>query len=162
MSAGIQFTELLDYTAEETRRWKEWFTKNPAALDLPIDIAETGTVRRLVKHIFFVELHFANMLLGIPPADFESLPAGNLAELFRISEEANGRYQKFLATARVEDWETRVDLGPRINFKPSKRKCMTQALTHSVRHWAQISTFLRQQGLKQDWNHDFLLSKAME
>jgi uncharacterized damage-inducible protein DinB len=162
MTAGIHFTELLDYTVEETQRWKEWFTKNPSALDLPIDIADAGSVRRLVKHIFFVELHFSNLLLGIPPADFESLPAGSVGELFRISEEANDRFQKFLATVRDEDWETNVDLGARISFKPSKRKCMAQALTHSIRHWAQLSTFLRQQGLKQDWNHDFLLSKAME
>jgi len=161
MKAGVQFTELLAYTAEESGRWKEWFAKNPAALDLPLDIADTGTVQRLVKHIFFVELHFSNMLLGIPPADFESLPAATLDELFRISEEANGRYQKFLATAREEDWETKVDLS-RGGLKVSKRKLITQALTHSVRHWAQLATFLRQQGLKQDWNHDFLLSKAME
>ena len=54
-----------------------------------------------------------------------------------------------------------VELG-RINLKASKRKLVAQALTHSMRHWAQISTFLRQQGLKQEWNHDFLLTKAMQ
>jgi uncharacterized damage-inducible protein DinB len=46
--------------------------------------------------------------------------------------------------------------------KASRRKLLAQALTHSMRHWAQIATFLRQQGLKQEWNHDFLLSNAME
>jgi uncharacterized damage-inducible protein DinB len=50
----------------------------------------------------------------------------------------------------------------RVNRKASRRKLVTQALTHSMRHWAQISTFLRQQGLKQEWTHDFLMSKAME
>jgi len=35
-------------------------------------------------------------------------------------------------------------------------------VTHSLRHWAQISTYLRQQELKQQWNHDMLMSKAME
>ena len=162
MTAGIHFAELLAYTVEETQRWKQWFTKNPAALDLPVDIADAGTVRRLVKHIFFVELHFSNLLLEIPPADFESLPVSTIGELFRISEEANGRFQKFLATARDEDWVAKVDLGPRLALRPSKRKLAAQALTHSIRHWAQISTFLRQQGLKQDWNHDFLLSNAMQ
>jgi hypothetical protein len=39
---------------------------------------------------------------------------------------------------------------------------VAQALTHSMRHWAQIATFLRQQEFKQDWNHDFLLTRAME
>jgi len=39
---------------------------------------------------------------------------------------------------------------------------VAQALTHSIRHWAQISTYLRQQGLKQEWSHDLLMSEAME
>jgi hypothetical protein len=43
-----------------------------------------------------------------------------------------------------------------------QRKLIAQAFTHSLRHWAQISTYLRQQELKQQWNHDLLMSKAME
>lgn len=161
MTDGIEFAELLAYTDEETARWKQWFHRHPEALDLPIDIADAGTVRRLVKHILFVELHFSNLLLGIPAADFDSLPDGSVGELFRIAEEASSRYQKFFATARDQDWKTWVELG-RIGLKASKRKLITQALTHSIRHWAQLSTFLRRNGLKQDWTHDFLMSKAME
>jgi len=161
MTAEIQFAELLAYTVEETQRWKQWFTKNPAALELPVDIADAGTIRQVVKHIFFVELHFANLLLEIPPADFESLPASDVVELFRISEEAADRFQKFLVTAKEPDWVAMVELGARVGSKASKRKLMAQALTHSMRHWAQVSTFLRQQGFKQDWIHDFLMSKAM-
>lgn len=162
MIAGIEFAELLDYTAQETSRWKELFVKNPAALDLAIDIAGTGTVRRLLQHIFFVELHFANAVLGLPPVSFESLSAGNVNQLFAVNEEAMLKYRQFLSTAKPEDWTDKVDLGPRVDFKPSKRKLVTQALTHSMRHWAQMATFLRQQGFKQDWVHDFLLSNAME
>jgi len=39
---------------------------------------------------------------------------------------------------------------------------MMQAIWHSVNHRGQLATFLRQQGFKQDWIHDFLLSNAME
>jgi hypothetical protein len=49
-----------------------------------------------------------------------------------------------------------------MELKASKRKMIVQALTHSIRHWAQLATSLRQQGMKQDWIHDFLMSKAME
>jgi hypothetical protein len=31
-----------------------------------------------------------------------------------------------------------------------------------MRYWAQLATFLRQQGMKQDWIHDFLMSKVMD
>jgi hypothetical protein len=33
--------------------------------------------------------------------------------------------------------------------------------THHVRHWAQIATVVRMNGMKSDWPHDFLLSDAM-
>jgi uncharacterized damage-inducible protein DinB len=162
MTAGIYFAELLDYTAQETSRWKGWFVKNPGAFELAIDVAGTGTVRRLIQHIFFVELRFANTVLNLPLLDFDSIPAGSVNELFAVSEEAIGKYRQFLSIAKPEDWEDKVDLGPRLNFHPSKRKLVSQALTHSMRHWAQLATFLRQQGFKQDWVHDFLLSEAME
>jgi uncharacterized damage-inducible protein DinB len=35
------------------------------------------------------------------------------------------------------------------------------ALLHGVRHWAQLSTYLRQKGYKQDWQHDFIFSGVM-
>ena len=169
MMDGIRFTELLDYNAEETQHWKQWFATNPAAADLPVDIAGAGTIRHLLLHIFFVELHFANAVLGLAPADFQALrsqieksKSKSVEELFAISEEATQKYREYFAKATPQDLATAVDLGSRLNIKPSKRKLVTQALTHSIRHWAQLSTFFRQQGLKQDWIHDFLMSKAME
>lgn len=161
MTAGIEFTELLGYTEEETARWKQWFAGNPSALELPVDIAGAGTVRRLVQHIFMVELYFAHQVLGLSPVDSESLPVGSVEELFQISEEAARKYRKFFAEAKDEDWRATVSLRSRLEIKPSKRKAVAQALTHSMRHWAQLSTHLRQQGLTQDWIHDFLMSEVM-
>jgi hypothetical protein len=42
------------------------------------------------------------------------------------------------------------------------RKCLTHAIIHSVRHWARLATELRKCGYGQDWQHDFLFTKAME
>jgi uncharacterized damage-inducible protein DinB len=39
-----------------------------------------------------------------------------------------------------------------------RKKIFIHALLHGVRHWAQLSTHLRQNGYKQDWMHDFLAS----
>jgi uncharacterized damage-inducible protein DinB len=168
MNDGIRFSELLDYTAEETAHWKTWFAANPSALDLPIDIADAGTVRRLLVHIFFVELHFADVLIG-SPVDFQTLQKkiessrlDTVDCLFALSEEAAGKYREFFSKATAEDYGKAVEFGTRMKLKPTKRKMITQALTHSMRHWAQLATALRQQGFKTDWVHDFLLSKAME
>lgn len=157
MRKGIEFSELLAYTEQETERWREFFSHHPAALDLPFDIA--GTVRALVEHVFAVELHFANLMLGLekPP----SQPSGSsLQEIFKTSEEAMRRYRQILADDKI-DWEELVEL--RLGgWKASRRKMLAQAFTHSLRHWAQIATFLRQQGFKQEWIHDLLLSDAMQ
>jgi uncharacterized damage-inducible protein DinB len=168
MNDGVRFSELLDYTAGETAHWKKWFAANPSALDIPVDIANAGTVRRLVVHIFFVELHYADALLG-SPIDFQTLQKkiegsrlDTVDSLFALSEEAAGKYREFFSKASPEDYSKSVEFGTRIKLKPTKRKLITQALTHSMRHWAQLATALRQQGFKTGWVHDFLLSKAME
>jgi len=158
VKAGILFEEFLAYTEEENQRWKQFFLTHPQALDLPLDIA--GTVRELVQHIFAVDLFFASLVTR-QSADPNQAPARTLKEMFAAGEKAASMYRGFFVQATPEQWEERIELS-RIGLKASRRKMVAQALTHSVRHWAQIATFLRQQGFKQDWNHDFLLSKAME
>jgi uncharacterized damage-inducible protein DinB len=159
LNQGIQFDEFLAYSDEESQRWKQFFSRHPAALDLPLDIA--GTVRELVLHIFAVELFFANAVLGTTTVDPDELPTTTPDEIFAVNEKASGMFREFFAHAKPEDWMELVELA-RVGSKASKRKLVAQALTHSMRHWAQISTFLRQHGLKQEWQHDFLLTKAME
>jgi uncharacterized damage-inducible protein DinB len=100
---GIRFTELLDYADEETRRGKHWFAHNPAALDLPVDIASAGHIRKLLLHISSVKRHFAGAVSG-GTVSFDQLgkdaaadaPA-ELEDIFHISEEA---YRKISRVSR--------------------------------------------------------------
>jgi len=147
------------YTEEEAARWKQFLAAHPAALDLPFDVA--GTVRELLFHVFATELFFAHAVLGLPKPDFDTLPHATLDQLFGINQDAAGKFREFFGKAKPEDWAQVAPLGFG-NLKASKRKMVAQALLHGVHHRAQLSTFLRQQGFKQDWVHDFLMSKAME
>jgi uncharacterized damage-inducible protein DinB len=168
MMDGVRFDELLDYNAEETRRWEQWFSAHPAALDLRIDIADAGTVRRLLAHIFSVEMHYAEAVnetagdLSALQKRIEAFSPGDIPALFALSHEATAKFREFCSRATGEDYSKPLEFGSRIKVTATKRKLITQALTHSMRHWAQLATALRQQGLKSDWVHDFLLSKAME
>ena len=159
MNEGISFAELLDYSSEENERWKQFFARNPEALDLPLDIA--GTVGQLVLHIFAVELYFANVITGQEGTDPAQLKTESQDDIFAVGEKAREKYLEFFARAKTEDWSATVELS-RINLKASKRKLVAQALTHSMRHWAQIATFLRQNGFKQEWRHDLILSNELE
>ncbi len=161
MDPGIRFAELLAYNADETQNWKRWFAEHPAALDLPCDVAGAGTVRNLLFHIFGAELLFANRVHGLPRVDFEKLPSSTLGELFSITEEAHRKFRSFLEKASEEDWAKLVPLGFDM-VEATPRKMLIQAVLHSVHHRGQLATFLRQQGFKQDWTHDIILSKVME
>jgi uncharacterized damage-inducible protein DinB len=136
---------------------------------LPLDIADAKNVRGLLLHIFLVAVHFAHMVLGLGRVHFQAVqrgiergPAGNRDHLFAISEEATAKCRRYLANAPSGELAPTIEVSPRLTLSARKRKLITQALTHSMRHWAQLSTFLRQQGLNQPWVHDFLMSKAME
>ena len=61
---SVGFSELLDHAQQESHRWHDWFNQHSQALDVPIDIAGSATVRDLLSHIVFVDLLFAEWLLG--------------------------------------------------------------------------------------------------
>jgi uncharacterized damage-inducible protein DinB len=161
MDDGIRFSDLLAYTELEHAQWKQFFTQHPEALDLPCDVAGSGTIRELMFHVFIVDLLFAHRLLGLALPDFKAIPHSTLDQLFAIDEEANRKLRKFLLEVRPEDWETKLPLGF-VQRTASKRKMMTQAMLHGVHHRAQLATLLRQRGFKQDWIHDLILSDVME
>lgn len=156
----MRFSELLAYNEDETGRWQRFFQDHPAALDVLCDIANTGSVRQLVLHVFVTELYFANLLTGAPNTGLDKLPCATVEELFAVHAEANRKFGEFLETAAPAQWEEVVALGFR-DLKASRRKMFTQAMLHGVNHRAQLATLLRQQGFQQDWIHDIILSPAM-
>ncbi len=160
MEDGIRFSELLAYTEQENRRWKEWFREHPEAIALPCDIAGSPTVHNLLLHIFTVDLYYAHRVSGIDLPDFKALPHANVDELFAIAELADGKFRKFMDVAYPKDWDEVLPLGF-AERTASKRKMMTQALLHGVHHRAQLATLLRQKGFKQDWKHDFVLTDVI-
>jgi uncharacterized damage-inducible protein DinB len=160
MDAGITFAELLDYTEDETRRWKQWFAEHPEALDRPCDIAKAGTVRQLLLHVFATEAHFAAAVSDLPRIDRTNLPSSTLDELFGVHDDACRGFREFFSRAQARDWNEIKDLGFR-DLKASKRKMVAQALLHGVHHRAQLAVFLRQEGFEGLWIHDLILSKVM-
>jgi uncharacterized damage-inducible protein DinB len=161
MDPGIRFAELLAYNADENSHWKRWLAEHPGVLDLACDVAKAGTVRELLYHIFATELFFANFILGLGRTNFENIPHSTLDELFALSEEAQRQFEESLAKSSEKDWAEIKPLGFG-TVKATPRKMLMQALWHSINHRGQLATFLRQQGFKQDWTHDIILSQVME
>ena len=163
--AQISFSELLASSQAQARQWRKWFDEQPATvLDLPLNIALAKNVREFLLHIFAVELRYAERLKGLPITAYETLPTGSINELFSIGEKADGMYREYFATATDENLQSVIEFPTRTAgvVRASKRKIVVHALLHSVRHWAQLATALREAGYPTNWGKDFLYSEVME
>lgn len=162
--AAITLEELLTDNQTATEKWQAWFAANPAALDLPCAIYNSGTVGGLLKHVFVVELRHSQRLLGENVISYDAIPAGSLDDLMAVHAQATQNLRKFISTANdaslleVIPLQT-VSAG---TVYASRRKLFAHILLHSIRHWAQLSSLLREAGYKTDWPKDLLFSEAME
>jgi uncharacterized damage-inducible protein DinB len=161
---GATFRELLAYTDAETERWHAWLREQPAeVLRLPIGEGVRQTVGDVIGHIFSAELRYAERLLGRPVTAFEQLDTSSLDAMWRIRLLARGLFGTWLdgyaagEREREITFDTRT-LGP---LTASAHKIAVHVFLHGIRHWAQISTTLRQAGHRQPWEHDWLLCDAV-
>jgi uncharacterized damage-inducible protein DinB len=162
MEAALSLAEIMEYTAEETRRWHRWFAEHPAALDVSMGAGSAQTVRDLVHHVFLVERRYAERLLGEPVTEADT-PPGAPAALFAAFGEARTRLERFVETASPDDWRAVHDLHTRTAgvLHGSARKVVVHALLHGIRHWAQVASALRQAGFPPQWPHDVLFHGAV-
>jgi len=161
----ISFTDLLDWNESEAGKWRAWFDSQPAAvLDVPVRVAQTNNVREFLLHIFAVELRYAQRLNREEISSYESLPQGNVAELFSIGDRARAGLRKYLASATDDELNTVLEFPTRSagTLRASERKIFLHTMLHSVRHWAQLATALREAGYEAKWPKDFLFSEVME
>jgi uncharacterized damage-inducible protein DinB len=161
---ALTCAEMLAYNQDSANRWERWLVRNPAALDVPCDVMNVGTVRMLVQHIFAVELRFSQRLMDEAPADYANLPADSLERLIGIHNRATANFETFLATANGPMMEEVLEFVTRTagTLRASRRSMFVHAMVHSIRHWAQLATLLRQHGMKTDWAQDYLVYAAVK
>lgn len=159
----ITFKELFADSEATTAKWKAWFQAHPQALELLCDVAGSKTVAELVHHIFVVQLRHSQRLLGEPIHGYENDPVTEPQALFALAEEGDSNLRRFIAQAgdahANEVIHFTIRSGRQVSV--SRRKVFVHVMIHSIRHWAQISTLLRQNGLHPGWPQDFLDSPAM-
>jgi uncharacterized damage-inducible protein DinB len=164
MHLAISMEELLVWNDEASAFWKSHFEANPALLQLPCDIGGTRTVQELVRHIWGVELRWAQRIAGQIPIPREEMPAGPLDALFEMHTRAGGIVQMMLEDP-AQDWNAIVPLDipslPEDRRKASRRKLMAHMLFHSQRHWAQLATLVRSAGFPSGFYGDILFSAGI-
>ena len=111
-----------------------------------------------------VELRYAKRLLEQPVTEYDQLSSKTTHELFSIFTRSQELMREFLSQVKDADWNKIMTFPTRTGgtLSASKRKIFVHAYLHGIRHWGQLATYLRQQGHKQDWQHDFVFSKVMQ
>jgi uncharacterized damage-inducible protein DinB len=165
-AVGISFADLLRYNESETIKWRTWLEKQaPEILDIPFGDAakRMGNVRDMLWHIFIVEWVYACVLNGEPFGGWDQFARGTIGELFAIGDQARAALGTYVARATEADISKSQTLsGGGITITGTARKFLAHAFFHSLRHWAQLATVLRQHGYQTDWQHDFVLSDVIE
>jgi uncharacterized damage-inducible protein DinB len=157
---SVAFADLVAYTDYLAQRWLTYFKQHPKALDIDVG-GKTGTLRDLVTHLFQVEYFFADLLLQrgagsmAPPPKVE---APRLEDLQQMHQVTHQKLTQYIESANEEVLQQTRTLGP---VTVSERKILTQAVLHSVHHWAQVAMEVRQAGFPAEKPQDIIASPVM-
>lgn len=155
---ALSADELLAWNEHTANGWRTLLQKNPQALALPSDIRESNTVADVVQHIVAVELRFAERLAGRTETSYEQIAKDSVAALFATHDRAIALLRATLALPGYA-WEEVVEFATRSAgvWRVSRRTMFVHALMHGIRHWAQLATLLRHQGIRAEQGGDYLL-----
>ena len=150
--------ELMAWVDRTTRGWQELVTAHPEALRLPCDVRETQSVAELLQHIVAVELRFAERLHDLPETPYAQIGFDSAASIFRTHERAMSMLPELFGRG-PEFWDEVVEIQTRSagRMRTSRKTMLVHLLMHSVRHYAQLATLVRQHGIAPGWQMDYLM-----
>jgi uncharacterized damage-inducible protein DinB len=165
MTIRLDFNDLIEYTDWERSVWHEWLRKHgDQALTIsagPHGDGRFENVGDLVKHIFSAEKRYVDRLSERPLTDTGSLPNNNTEALFEFGRQSRKDLKALLDTFPGERWDEPVEFKIVNNvILATPKKIIVHVLMHEIRHWAQIATIFRLNGLVCGFR-DFLFSPAM-
>lgn len=162
---NLSLNDLMDYTDWERQKWHNWLLQHgEQALKIsagPHGDGRFGTVGELVRHIFSSEKRYVERLSDRSLTDTGSVPNDNIEALFRLGRQSRTELKEFVETFPAQDWDTLKDFKIlSYSLKATPKKIVVHGLMHEIRHWAQIATLFRLNGLAGEF-HDFLFSPVM-
>jgi uncharacterized damage-inducible protein DinB len=111
----------------------------------------------VLQHVVAVELRYAERLAGLPATDYANIAFDSAAAIYATHERAMQLFRQELA--REIDWNERIEfvtrsMGP---ARASRKAVLFHAMLHSIRHYGQLATLVRREGIKPNWAMDYLM-----
>jgi uncharacterized damage-inducible protein DinB len=162
----LSLTDLIAYTDWERQQWRTFLIRqDPQVLDIPAGPHGDGRFHKvsdLLRHIFSAEKRYVDRLSNRPITDPSTIPTGPLDALFDFGQQSRKDLNDFVATFPADAWDTPQELKlMNSSFMVTPRKIIVHVLLHEIRHWAQIATLLRLNGIALEF-HDFLFSPVLD
>ena len=161
---NIHVTDLMEYTEWERDKWRTFFQREAGAIEISLGPHGDGRFQQIgdwVRHIFSAEKRYVDRLSDKPLTDTGSMPTNNAEVLFQFARQSRKELRELLGTFSEAAWNAPLQFKLMSSvITASPKKIVTHILVHEMRHWAQIATLLRLQGMRDDF-HDFLMSPAM-
>lgn len=161
MPLNISVEKLLTWNDATAQHWRAFILANPTILALPCDIRNSKTIADTLQHIVAVELRYAQRLSGLPESPYEEVPKDSINSLIAAHELAINLLRNLLSNPDY-DWSAElifdtISLG---RLRASRETVLLHLTLHSIRHYAQLATLIRQNGFKPNWPMDYLFAAA--
>ena len=154
---GLSGEELYAWVERTSSNWRVLLTAHPEALEIPCDIRADGTVTILLKHIVVVELLFAEWLSELPATPLDLSPSPSVEAIYQTHDKAMSLLREL---SRHDDawWREAVSFIMRSGkqIHGPRRVFAIHPLMHSIRHYAQLATLIRQHGIEPGWQMDYI------
>ena len=154
---SLEGHDLIAWLDRTSDRWRTLLANHPEALGFPCDIRETKNVGGLLQHVIAVELRYAERLCALPETPYDAIPGDSTEAIFTVHQRA---MQLLLPLHEYEEvwWKHVLEFGTRSGgqMQASRQIIFWHLLLHSIRHYAQLATIVRQHGIDPGWMMDYL------
>ena len=153
--------ELIAWVEKTTEDWKGLIQAHPEIWAMPCDVASAGTVAVLLQHMVAVELRYAQRLEGVPESPYSEVLFDTPERLFAFHDCAMVMVGSLVADKET-DWDRQIEFQTISagRLRASRKAVLIHMLMHSIRHYAQLQTLVRQHGIKPDFPGDYLFMDA--
>jgi uncharacterized damage-inducible protein DinB len=163
MPLTIDIEKLIRWNDKTAQNFHDFVQANPTIFLLPSDIRSSETIAGTLQHIVYLELRFANLIAGFAKTPLEDIPKDSIDALHSTHTHAMAIVRKLLADPTF-DWTQELTFEiPNLGRLDASRETFLIHLTmHSIRHYAQLATLVRQAGFELNWRMDYLFTQAHE
>lgn len=161
MPLTIDVRKLLAWNDTSAHQWHRFITVHPAVFTLPSDIRNSTTVAHTLQHIVAAEQRYAQRLASLPETAYEDVPCDSIDAILSTHQNAFSILDRLLVDPAY-DWQQRLTFTTITagTLRSSRETILLHLTLHSIRHYAQLATLVRQHGFKPDWPLDFLFMDA--